>query len=192
MNEKQENANKFLAGIKEDVQNNEFLQFLFPEIIPDFRKTTWKSDHIVIQRTRPNPVNPSVLAAGTESTVTGVHMNEWIGDDLLSEDMAKNLKSGLVTEVEKINNRVIQLQPLLSHPKKDPLTFIGTPWYPGDTYEYIEDLFGRGEKERTFIWNLKLPNGERQSITILQKGELAIFRFKPRQDGVCMFPEMFR
>ncbi len=191
MNERQENANKFLAGIKAEFEQNAFLQFLFPKLIPDFRKTVWKADQITIQRTKPNPVNPSVLAAGTESTVTGVHLNEWIGDDLLSEDMAKNLKAGLSTEVEKINSRVIQIQPLLTNPKRDPITFIGTPWYPGDTYEYIEKVFGRGEDPNFFVWNLKFPDGNTQSVTLEQKGELAIFRFKPRQNGICMFPEMF-
>jgi len=192
MNERQENANKFLSGIKAEFEQNEFLQFLFPECIPpDFHKTVWKADQITINRTKANPVNPSVMAAGAESTVTGVHMNEWIVDDILSEDMGRNLKAGLTTEVEKINNRVIQLQPLLTSPKRDPLTFIGTPWYPGDTYEYIEKVFGRGEKPSFYIWNLKFPDGERQSVELEQKGELAIFRFKPRQNGVCMFPEMF-
>jgi hypothetical protein len=191
MNERQENANKLLGMIKAEFEQNEFLQFLFPEHIPDLRKTTWKVDHIVINRTRANPMNPSVLAAGVDATVTGVHMGEWICDDLLSEDMARNMKAGLVTEVEKVNQKVISVQPLLVHPKKSPITFIGTPWYPGDTYEYIEELFGRGEKGTKYIWSLKLPSGETQAVELIQKGELAIFRFKPRQDGVCVFPEMF-
>jgi hypothetical protein len=191
MNERQENANKFLGMIKAEFEQNDFLRALFPDHMPDFRKTTWKADHIIINRTRANPMNPSVLAAGVEATVTGVHMSEWICDDLLSEDMARNMKAGLVTEVEKVNQKVIQVQPLLVHPKKSPITFIGTPWYPGDTYEFIEDLFGRGEKEIRFIWTLKLPDGEPQAVELIQKGELAIFRFKPKQDGVCVFPEMF-
>lgn len=126
-NERQLNANAFLGSIKAIFEQNEFLKFLYPEIIPNFRKTTWKEDRIVIQRTpgKPNPVNPSVLAAGVGATVTGVHMNEWIIDDLISKDAAENARSGSFSEIEKANRFIVQLPPLLTHPTRDPLTFIG-------------------------------------------------------------------
>lgn len=189
-NERQDNANAFLGMIKSEFQTNEFLRALFPELIPEnFRQTTWASDRIVINRTRPNPVNPSVLAAGVGATVTGVHMNEWIVDDILSQDAAENARSGSFSEIDKINRWLVRLQPLLTDPKRDPLTFIGTPWWPGDSYSFIEDFFGRGQPDKTFIWSLRLPDGELQHIKLIQKGELAIFRFPVLQDGRTMFPE---
>lgn len=189
-NERQDNANAFLAMIKSEFEANDFLRALFPELIPEnFRNTTWAADRIIINRTRPNPVNPSVLATGVGATVTGVHMNEWIVDDILSQDAAENARSGSYSEIEKINRWLVRLQPLLTDPKRDPLTFIGTPWWPGDSYSYIEDLFGRGEADRVHIWSLRLPGGELQQIKLVQKGELAIFRFPIVQNGRSMLPE---
>ena len=190
-NERQDNANAFLAMIKSEFETNDFLRHLFPEVIPDsIRRTTWTSDRIIINRTRPNPVNPSVLATGVGATVTGVHMNEWIVDDILSQDAAENARSGTFTEIDKINRWLVRLQPLLTDPKRDPLTFIGTPWWPGDSYSFVEDLFGRGEKEKIFMWTLRLPGGEIQNIKLIQKGELAIFRFPVVQEGKSISPKL--
>ena len=192
MNERQMNANAFLAMIKAEFEHNEFLQLLFPELIPEnVRNTTWAADRIEINRDRPNPVNPSVLAAGVDATVTGVHMNEWIVDDLLSEKAAQNARTGSFTEIEQLNNRIIQLQPLLTQPKKDPITFVGTPWWPGDSYDFIVDTFSRGEDPTVFAWNLKLPDGTQQSLRLEQAGELAIFRRRAIENGVPMFPERY-
>jgi hypothetical protein len=190
-NERQDNANAFLAMIKSEFEANDFLRALFPELIPEnFRNTTWTADRIVINRTRPNPVNPSVLATGAGATVTGVHMNEWIVDDILSQDMAENARSGSFSEIEKLNRWIVRLQPLLTDPKRDPLTFIGTPWWPGDSYTFIEEMFGRGEQEKTFMWSLRLPGGELQQIKLIQKGELAIFRFPVLQHGHSVSPKL--
>lgn len=190
-NERQDNANAFLAMIKAEFEANDFLRALFPELIPpNFRNTTWAADRIVINRTRANPVNPSVLATGAGATVTGVHMNEWIVDDILSQDMAENARSGSFSEIEKLNRWIVRLQPLLTDPKKDFLTFIGTPWWPGDSYTFIEDMFGRGEPDKTFIWSLRLPGGELQQIKLVQKGELAIFRFPVVQNGRSLSPKL--
>lgn len=192
MNERQQNANAFLAMIKAELTNNQFLRLLFPELLPEnLRDTTWAADRIIINRSRPNPVNPSVLAAGVDATVTGVHMNEWIVDDLLSEKAAQNARTGSFSEIEQLNHRIIQLQPLLTHPKQDTLTFIGTPWWPGDSYSFIEDTFGRGEESKIIIWNLKLPDGKTQTLFLEQKGELAIFRRKAIENGVPLFPERY-
>lgn len=192
-NERQENAEAFLGMIKAEFETNSFLRALFPERVPDnVRNLTWKSNRIILPgRTRANPVNPSVLAAGIDSTVTGVHMNEWIIDDLLSEKAAENARTGSYSEIEQLNRRVIEMQPLLTSPKKSPITWIGTYWWPGDTYHYIEEVFGHGEPDREFLWNIDLPNGSRQTVVLVQKGELAIFKLKPIHDGQEIYPEKF-
>lgn len=190
-NESAKKAETFLADIKAQFEYNELLQVLFPECIPDFRKTTWAADKIITQRSKQgasNATNPSVLAAGVGTAVTGVHMNEWICDDLISDELAENARSS-GTEIEKINRWIDRLQFLLVRFKNDPLTFIGTPWFPGDCYEYIEEKFGWGEDAREWLWTLKLPNGEEQEITIITKGELAIFRLLPIAKGKAVFPE---
>ena len=191
-NERQENANAFLAGIALEFQQNQLLKVLFPEIVPDnIRKHIWKSDRIVVKRTKANSVNPSVLAAGIGATVTGVHLNEWIVDDIISQDAAENARAGLHTEIEKANRWVNRLPPLLDRPNHDPITFIGTPWWIGDTYTHIEDIFSQGEKPKFHLWSLKLPNGKIQRIQIETKGQLAIFRHYPidQETGEAVWPE---
>lgn len=193
-NERQENADAFLATVKSELESNQLLNTLFPELM---KKATdaapvWKASRIILPgRSRPNPVNPSVMAAGTGATVTGVHMNEWIVDDLISQDAAENARTGSFSEIDKINRWVDRLQPLLTRPKKDPITFIGTPWWPGDCYDYVAKLFGRGMKPKHYNWQLRLPDGEVQNIALIQQGELAIFRFPAIQDGRAIFPEVF-
>lgn len=191
-NERQENANAFLAAVKANFESNEFLQFLFPEHIPDFRETTWKADRIVINRTKPNPVSPSVLASGVGATVTGVHMNEWIVDDLISKEAAENARAGSFTEIDKANRWIIQLQPLLQNPNDDPLTFIGTPWWLGDCYDYIEEAFGDGAPATEYEWIIDLPSGGQHRLRLTQRGQLAIFRLPAINDaGRAVFPERF-
>ena len=67
-NETEGMAQKFLAQIKLQFEQNDTLRALFPERIPDFKQTTWSASEIVIQRTRPRPIGPSVLATGVGGT----------------------------------------------------------------------------------------------------------------------------
>lgn len=191
LNEKADNAEAFLAAIKGHFEVNSFLQVLFPELIPDFRKTVWRSDRIVINRTNNDAVNPSVRAAGADTAVTSVHTNEWIVDDIISDAAMENARSGVWTEIDKTNRTIDRLEYLLKQPKAGMLTYIGTPWWPGDCYDYIQNsLYGKGEPQE-FLWHLELPNGQFQTLTLIRKGELAIFRLKPIQDGRPIFPERY-
>jgi len=196
-NEKQDLANAFLEQVKLEFMQNDFLRALFPERIPpDFRKTTWAADRIVIPRKHPRPTSPSVLAAGVGATVTGAHVDEWIVDDPISQNAAENALRGTFTEIEATNRWMHRLEPLLCSPKRDPITVIGTPWWVGDTYHYIEGteeepgLWGHGEPLRTYIWQLRLPNGKMQTITLHTRGELSIYR-RPAitPEGHSIFPE---
>lgn len=191
-NERQDNANAFLGAIKANFESNEFLQFLFPECLPEnWKDATWRSDRIIINRKIRDAVNPSVLATGVGATVTGVHMNEWIVDDVISQDAAENARSGSFSEIEKTNRWLVRLLPLLKNPYHDPVTFIGTPWWLGDCYDYIETEFGRGEHQR-FLWPVELPGGEVQTHQIDVKGQLAIFRMPARDpNGRPYYPEQF-
>lgn len=196
-NEASDKAKKFLSAIKAQFESNDLLRLLFPEVIPDLKDTTWKSDEIVVNRTRPNPVNPSVAAVGVGSQTAGYHLNEWILDDIISDDAAENARAGAWTEIEKTNRWIDRLQYLLKRPKQDPITIIYTPWWPGDCYDYAEEVFGRGEEPERFLWTLNLPADPRtgeadtQRIELVQKGELAMFRLRPFSDGRLIFPEVY-
>ena len=199
-------AATFLGDIKHEIESNVLLRALAPEIIPDdFKATTWKADRIITKRKKANPTSPSVLAIGVGGTATGVHMNEWISDDLLSQNAAEAAYRGNNAEIEATNRWITRLQPLLQNPKRDPLLFIGTRWWEGDSYEFIEAHWGRGEERRTFSWRLKLPPqkmkwdggmidrpSETQNIKLFVRGEVAIFHFPAiDENGRPIFPERY-
>ena len=194
-NESGDKAKSFLNAIKNNFESNEFLQALFPECIPNFNKTEWSANRIVIQRAKGfnDPINPSVLAVGIGSQTAGLHMNEWILDDLISEDAAENAMAGHFTEIAKVNRWVRYMQPLLKRPKRDPITFICTPWYLEDTYHYVvEELYGKDEVEEWFNWTITLPSGDTRMIPILVKGEIAVFRDPAiMSNGHALIPELY-
>ncbi len=199
-------ASTFLQDIKAEFEGNALLQLLFPEVIPDdFRATTWKSDRIITKRTKANPTSPTCLATGVGGTVTGVHMDEWVCDDLLSQNAAEAAYRGNSSEIEATNRWITRLQPLLKSPKRDPIKFIGTRWWEGDSYEFVEEFWGRGEDRKEFLWTLKLPaqklsweDGvvdrppETQTIRLYRRGDVAVFKFPAiDMNGRAIFPERY-
>jgi hypothetical protein len=191
-NEISTNAEAFLAMIKEEFESNELLRLLWPERIPDnFKDTTWRTDRIVIKRDRPNPVSPSVLATGTNATVTGVHMNRWRLDDLISQNAAEAAFRGNFSEMEAVERWMKRLQPLLKAPKRDPIDIIGTRWWEGDIYEWAQKHWGKGEEPKVFRWTLTLPDGAIQSIELYRVGEVAVFCRPAIEAGHSIFPERY-
>ena len=203
-------AESFLGDIKGEFETNPILRALFPEVIPDdLRKTIWKADRIITKRTKQNPTSPTVLATGVTGTKTGVHMSEWVCDDLLSQKAAEAAFRGNTEEIEGTNRWITRLQPLLKSPKRDPIIFIGTRWWEGDSYEFIEDFWGQGEERKEFLWTLKLPpqrfewqdgknlkvvdrQKETQVIRLYRRGEVAIFKFPAiDENGRAIFPERY-
>lgn len=190
-NEVQDNAEGFLEMIKQEFTTNQFLLGLFPERVVNPRETTWKSSEIVLPRNKPRPMSPSVLAAGVGATVTGVHMDMWVCDDLLSQNAAEAAQKGNFGEIESTNRWVHRLPPLLCSPERDPLFFIGTRWWQGDTYDHLIEYFGNGEEPVEYKWTLKLPDGETQTITLVRVGDLAIFKRPAIENGRAIFPERY-
>lgn len=197
-NETMNLAKKFLANVKLEFETNELLQALFPERIPDdFGDTTWKAEEIIIKRDKPRPKDPSVLATGAGGTVTGIHMDRWVLDDLISRDLAENALRGHTTEMEKMERWITQLPPLLGSPTKDPIDIACTPWYAGDTYDFCLRYFGNVPKgveleeaeRREIIWKLTLPDGTKQSQKLFRIGDIAVFK-KPAltSEGRSAFP----
>lgn len=205
-NEKVDLASTFLGDIKSEFETNTLLRLLFPEVIPpDLKKTVWASDRIIVQRDKLNPTSPSILATGVGGTVTGVHMDMWLCDDIISQNAAENAFRGSFTEIASTNRWTDRLQPLLKNPKEDPIIFIGTKWWAGDTYEHIEDFYAHKEEKQEFIFNLSLPpqtidfkgkkverRPEEQSIRLYKRGEIAVFKFPAIDEaGRAIFPERY-
>lgn len=208
-NENTDLAKAFLQDIKNEFESNPLLRVLFPEVIPDFRETTWSAEKIIVQRDKQNPTSPTVLAAGVNKTVTGVHQDLWIVDDLISDDAAEAAYRGNFSEIEAADRWLGRLQPLLKNPKRDPIVIIGTKWWEGDTYERAENRWGRGEEPREHFWRLSYPaqrgTWEDEGITkdlnipagsqivrLYRRGDVAVFK-RPAIDenGRSIFPERY-
>lgn len=192
-NEKTDNAVGFLSQIKTEFETNLFMQALFPERIPDFsaKRAVWAADRIEIPRKKYNRMSPSVLATGVGATVTGVHMREWLLDDVISQNAAEAAYKGNFQEIEATNRWVHRIQPLLQSPRRDPITVIGTRWWVNDTYEHIEEYFGGDNPVEEFTWNLTLPDGNKQSILLTKKGDIATFKRPAIENGESIFPERY-
>jgi predicted phage terminase large subunit-like protein len=189
-NERLENCIAFLGAIKQEFQTNQLLQELFPEIIPDFAKTTWATDKIVVQRTTARR-EPTVMCIGVGGTVTGMHPDVIVVDDMLSREAAENARSGNADITGRTNRWIVQLKPLLNPwalPRPEIL-FIGTRWFAGDSYEYIDEAFGYGEDERQWVVVQKLPDASSQRIVLRRRGDVATFRRSAIEDGKSIWPE---
>ena len=188
-NERLENAIAFLGAIKAEFESNQLLRELFPEVLPDPNKTTWATDKIVVNRTTARK-EPTVFCIGVGGTVTGMHPDEIIVDDMLSREAAENARSGNADITGRINRWLVQLKPLLN-PWAEPrptISFRGTRWYAGDSYEYIDEAFGYGEEER--LWSVRQKIGDRwQTVTLRRRGDVATLRRAAIEEGQSIWPE---
>lgn len=190
-NEKLDTAAKFLSAIKQEFERNALFRNLFPEIIPeDLNKTTWSATEMIIPRTTTTGV-PSAMVSGVGGAVTGLHPNHIIIDDMISDEAAQNARKSKGQLIKDTNYWINTLDALLDQNTKPfpTLTFIGTRWWYGDSYEYVEAAFGYGEEEKQFNWFLPMPDGTKQVIRLSRVGDLAIFRRAAIEQGASIFPE---
>ncbi len=191
VNEKANVAESFLGSIKKEFENNEMLRSLFPEIIPpDFQKAKWNNSEIETPR-KTNRKEPSIFTTGVGGTLTGMHPDEILVDDMISKDAMENARRGAWQIMHETNRWINQLKPLVNKGAKPfpSITFIGTRWWLGDSYEHVESAFGYDERPVTYILRTTLENGEVQAIPVTVMGDLAIFRRSAIEDGRSIFPE---
>lgn len=191
-NERQENANAFLSEIKAQFEHNDLLRALFPEVIPDFRNTTWAAEAATLKRERSRP-EPTFLTIGVGGTVTGMHFDVILCDDLISRDAMENARAGAWGIMDKTNRWVNQLKPLLN-PQATPfpwIRFIGTSWWKDDTYAYLEKAFTYEEARQGVRLSAKLPTGGTVSHDAWRAGDLAVFKMRAEENGKAVFPAIY-
>lgn len=192
-NETFDTACTFLAEIKFQFEHNELLRALFPELVwENTNDTTWSASEIIVKR--PNSrKEPTVFVTGEGGTKTGMHPDLIIVDDIISKESMENARVGDGGIMERVNRWINQLEMLLSSNAQPfpEIIFIGTRWWFGDTYEYIEKKYGHDEKPQYV--RLKGIAADGTSIEMpltgcYRVGDLAVFRRSGYEDGRVAFP----
>lgn len=190
VNEKEQNAKDFLAAIKWQFESNDFLRALFPEVIPpDFNDTVWSASRIVVNRTSGRK-EPSVFVIGMGGTVTGMHPDEIVVDDMISREAMENARAGSWQIMHQTNRAINQLHALVNKQhERWRIFFVGTRWWHGDSYEHIELAYGYGEPPVTYVLRCPLPSGGVQTLSAQRMGDLVVFRRQAIENARSAFPE---
>lgn len=137
VNEVATNAQAMLLEIRRQFENNELLRALYPEVIPpDFSKTTWSSEHILIPR-RSNWKEPSITAMGTGGAAVSKHFTTIKGDDIIG---MSSLESPTVMEAAK--RWLKYAVSLLISAKEGRIQLWGTRWHKNDVYAFAAEQMG--------------------------------------------------
>src|SRR3990167_7087200 len=189
-NEKEQNAKDFLGAIKYQFESNELLRALFPEVIPpDLNDTVWSASRIVLRRASGRK-EPSIFVIGVGGTVTGMHPDIIIVDDMISREAAENARAGSWQIMHQTNRAINQLRALISKQYAAwRIYFIGTRWWHGDSYDHIDLAYGYKEEPTQYTLRLPLDNGEVQVLTVSCAGDLVTFRRAALENGRSSFPE---
>jgi hypothetical protein len=187
-NENEQTAKAILSEIKQQIESNELLRTLYPEIIPDnLKETVWSATQITVKRTQSRK-EPTVFVVGVGGTKTGMHPDIIFVDDMLSREAMESARAGSIADVMgQINRWIHQLVPLLSGATFRELTFIGTRWWHGDSYEHLEESFGYGQEPQHFMLKTKLTDGSVQRLPAYRVGDLVVFRRAAIEDGQPAF-----
>lgn len=127
-------AKKFLRQIKLELESNEYLKSLFPEVLwedPAKQAAKWSEDEGIIVKRKSNPKEPTVSAHGlVDSMPTGAHFMLRIYDDVVTQD-------SITPDMIEKTNRAWELSlPLGMEGGK--VRYIGTIYHFNDTYRLIQ------------------------------------------------------
>jgi hypothetical protein len=124
------NPKRTIQHIENTFERNQLFRWLYPEIIPNFNKTTWSKTEATVQRSQSFP-EPTFDSAGFGTGLPGRHYSILIKDDIVND---KN------SNTPELEDQVIEWDsstiPLFDSPE-DPGNVeivIGTPWTHTDAY----------------------------------------------------------
>jgi len=126
-----ENSQKNIRSLKQQVEKNNVLQWLFPEIIPDLSRTTWTDDALLFPRKGVYGEN-TIECAGIDTHLVSRHYTVMIFDDLEDD---KSMES------PSVRRRVLDWyrasEALFVNTREGYLLVIGTRWGIDDLYYHI-------------------------------------------------------
>jgi len=126
-----ENAKKQIKSLRQQIERNELLRWLYPEIVPDVGSTTWTDSNLLFPR-QGSYGEDTIEAAGVDTHIVSRHYTVQIKDDL--EDL-KSAESPTVRERVKQFYRASEALFVDERSAYDLL--IGTRWGIDDVYADI-------------------------------------------------------
>lgn len=192
-NERQETADGFLGAIKTQIETNDLLRALYPELRQSELVTApWAATKATVHRQTNRP-EPTWFTIGVGGTVTGTHPDRIIIDDPISKEAMENARVGAWQIMEKVN-RWCNEQKLLLNTQAKPFPWIrvnGTRWWKDDTYDYIEKTYGYKEQPKKFRLATTLPNGTIISRMVYRVGDVAVYRAGGLENGQAVYPKIY-
>lgn len=166
-----DNAKKQIKSIRQQIERNQILAWLFPEVIPDISKTTWTDSNILFPR-EGTYGEDTIEAAGIDTHLVSRHYTIQIKDDL--EDKA-SYESASVRQ--KVKDSYKAAEALFVDERQAYDLLIGTRWGHDDVYadilanesdayefmvrplhwtrsELVDDLKEAKESGNTPTWNM--------------------------------------
>ena len=127
-------AKGFLRQIKEELEGNDMLKALFPEILwadPVKQAPKWSEDEGIVVRRKSNPKESTVMASGlVDGLPTGGHFRLRVYDDTVTE------KSVTTPDMIRKTTEMFDLSDYLGA-RGGRMWMIGTRYYFGDTYGVV-------------------------------------------------------
>ena len=120
-------SENFTTFFKNHIEKNERFRAVFGDLKPALKGEAWDKESLQVacpfeQR---RGTDPTVIAAGVMSEITGMHVNRFRLDDVVTEKNTKNDE-----QIKKTNFTLNNLTPVGDPGSK--LFDIGTPWEEGD------------------------------------------------------------
>lgn len=126
--------------IKHHIQNNQILQWTFPDIIPnDVNKTMWRDDQIELPRTK-HFDEGTIRAVGINKKMTGYH-----GDLFFFDDVIGHKASQSETEMKSAWDWIAACPGFINNQNEYEYVFAGTRWKFGTA-----DIYGQFMEEQPF------------------------------------------
>jgi predicted phage terminase large subunit-like protein len=126
-----ENAKKQIKSLRQQIERNQILRWLYPEIIPDVSKTTWTDSNLLFPREGMYGED-TIEAGGVDTALVSRHYTVQIGDDL--EDK-KSFEQPSVRE--KVKTFYKSSEALFVDEQTAFHLLIGTRWGHDDLYNEI-------------------------------------------------------
>ncbi len=134
-------AKKFSSGIRQHILSNKRLKFVFPKLVPKLSTAStrefecWNDSEMTVERNVLSK-EPSLTVMGSGQTLTGLHFDLQIYDDIVTMDNA-NTKELMQGCIDWFDMSLSLLDPMI----QGRLVLYGTRYDFSDLYGHVEEKY---------------------------------------------------